>query len=306
MNGARVNLFDQIETNKRNSIILAAIVLGVVIGFAYTMAQIFDPASASLFLLVAIVIMAIDIYFSYYHGDQVVLSSTKARPANTRVVAEKHLVDVVEGLALAAGIPAPKAYIIDSSEMNAFATGRDPQHASIAVTSALLANMNREELEGVLGHEMSHVRNYDIRFSMLVAVLVGLVAILSNILMRSYWFGGSRSGNSDRDRRGGSIQVFIIIGFVLAILSPIFVRFVQAAISRKREYLADASSAQLTRYPLGLANALEKIKNRNTGKMEVSEAVSHLFFADPTRSPLDSIYATHPPLEERIKILRAM
>lgn len=306
MNGARVNLFDQIETNKRNSIILAAIVLGVVIGFAYTMAQIFDPASASLFLLVAIVIMAVDIYVSYYHGDQVVLSATKARPANPRVVAEKHMVDVVEGLALAAGIPAPKAYIIDSSEMNAFATGRDPQHASIAVTRALLANMNREELEGVLGHEMSHVRNYDIRFSMLVAVLVGLVAILSNILMRSYWFGGTR-GNSNMEGRGrGSIQIFILIGFVLAILSPIFVRLVQAAISRKREYLADASSAQLTRYPLGLANALEKIKKMNTGKMEVSEAVSHLFFADPTRSPLDSIYATHPPIEERIKILRAM
>lgn len=302
----RINLFDQIETNKRNSIILAAIVLGVVIGFAYTMAQIFDPASASLFLLVAIVIMAIDIYVSYYHGDGVVLSATKARPANTRVVAEKHLVDVVEGLALAAGIPAPKAYIIDSSEMNAFATGRDPQHASIAVTSALLANMNREELEGVLGHEMSHVRNYDIRFSMLVAVLVGLVAILSNILMRSYWFGGTRGNNNREGRGGGSIQIFILIGFVLAILSPIFVRLVQAAISRKREYLADASSAQLTRYPLGLANALEKIKKMNTGKMEVSEAVSHLFFTDPTRSPLDSIYATHPPIEERIKILRAM
>lgn len=303
MNGERISLFDQIESNKRNSILLTAIVLGVVIGLVYTMAQIFDPASASLFLFVAIIIMAIHIYISYRYGDQVVLSATKARPANPRVVKEKHLVDVVEGLALAAGIPTPKAYIIDSPEMNAFATGRDPQHASIAVTSALLANMNREELEGVLGHELSHVRNYDIRFSMLVAVLVGLVAILSNLLMRSYWFGAR--GNSDRDRKGG-VMIFILIGFVLAILSPIFVRLVQAAISRKREYLADASSAQLTRYPLGLANALEKIKKMNTGKMEVSEAVSHLFFTDPTRSPLDGIYATHPPIAERIKILRAM
>ncbi len=304
----RVNLFDQIETNKRNSIILGAVVLGVVLGFVYTMAQIFDPASASLLLLVAIVIMAVDIYFSYYHGDGVVLSATNARPANPKAVKEKHLVDVVEGLAIAAGIPAPKAYIIDSPEMNAFATGRDPEHASIAVTSSLLENMNREELEGVLGHELSHVRNYDIRFSMLVAVLVGLVAILSNMLIRSYWWGSLR-GNRDREGRrggGGDIQIFIIIGFVLAILSPIFVRLVQAAISRRREYLADASGAQLTRYPPGLANALEKIKKGNKGNMQVSEAVSHLFFTDPTRSPLDSIYDTHPPIDERIKILRAM
>lgn len=302
----RVNLFDQIETNKRNSIALAAIVLGVVICLVYTMARIFDPASASLFLFVAIIIMAIHIYVSYKYGDQIVLSATKARPASPKVVKEKHLIDVVEGLALAAGIPAPKAYIIDSTDMNAFATGRDPAHASVAVTSALLENMNRSELEGVLGHEMSHVRNYDIRFAMLVAVLVGLVAILSNMLLRSYWWGGSGRRSDREGRGGGNVQIFILVGFILAILSPIIVRFVQAAISRRREYLADASAAQLTRYPPGLASALEKIKNGNRGKMEVSEAVSHLFFTDPTHSPLDSIYATHPPIDERIRILKAM
>lgn len=308
MNGERVSLFDQIGRNRRNSIILTFLVFAVAIGLVYTIAQVFDPASASFFLLVAVLIMAIDIYASYNYGDRIVLSATNARPANPRVVAEKHLIDVVEGLAIAAGIPAPKAYIMDSTEMNAFATGKDPTHASVAVTSALLKNMNREELEGVLGHELSHVRNYDIRFAMLVAVLVGLVAILSNLLIRSYWWGGPRYGNRDREGRGGGggAQIFILVGFLLAILSPIFVRFVQAAISRKREYLADASGAQLTRYPRGLASALEKIKKANQGKTEVSEALSHLFFVDPTRSPLDSLYATHPPIEERIKILRAM
>lgn len=297
-----MNLFDQIESNKRNSIILTVLVFAVAIGLVYTIGMIFDPASASLFLFVAVLIMAIDIYASYNYGDRIVLSATNARAANPRVVKEKHLVDVVEGLALASGIPAPKAYIIDSTEMNAFATGKDPQHASVAVTSALLEKMDRAELEGVLGHELSHVRNYDIRFAMLVAVLVGLVAILSNLLMRSYWYGGRKQ----EGRRGGSVQVFILAGLLLAILSPIFVRFVQAAISRKREYLADASGAQLTRYPPGLASALEKIKKGNRGKMEVSEAVSHLFFADPTHSPLDSLFATHPPIDERIKMLRSM
>lgn len=302
MNGERVNLFDQIGRNRRNSIILTVVVFAVAIGMVYTIGRVFDPASASLFLFVAVLIMAIDIYASYNYGDRIVLSATNARPANPKAVKEKHLIDVVEGLALAAGMPAPKAYIIESSEMNAFATGKDPQHASVAVTSALLEKMDRAELEGVLGHELSHVRNYDIRFAMLVAVLVGLVAILSNLLMRSYWYGGRKQGG----RRGGGVQVFILVGLLLAILSPIFVRFVQAAISRKREYLADASGAQLTRYPPGLASALEKIKKANQGKMEVSEALSHLFFTDPTHSPLDSIYATHPPIDERIKILRSM
>jgi heat shock protein HtpX len=185
--------------------------------------------------------------------------------------------------------------------MNAFATGKDPNHASIAVTTGLLENLKRDELEGVIGHEMSHVRNYDIRFATYIAVLVGLVAILSDLLMRSFWYGGGR-----RDKEEKGFGLLIIVGLILAIFAPIIVRLVQFAVSRRREFLADASSAELTRYPEGLASALEKIMKVNEGKMKVSEAVSHLFFVDPKRSALDSLYATHPPIKERIKILRSM
>jgi len=212
-----------------------------------------------------------------------------------------HLVNSVEGLSIAAGIPKPKIYVIDDDDINAFATGKDPKHASIAVTRGALENLDRNELEGVIGHELSHVRNYDIRFAMLVAVLVGLIAIVSNLLVRS-WIWGGRGNRNDRDNMG----ILILVGIALAVISPIIVRLVQLAISRRREYMADASGAQLTRYPDGLADALEKIKKYNEGKMKVSEAVSHLFISDPNKSPLDELFATHPPIEKRIEILRAM
>jgi len=189
--------------------------------------------------------------------------------------------------------------------MNAFATGRDPEHASIAVTTGLMKELSRLELEGVVAHEISHVRNRDILFATLVAVLVGLVAILSHVILRAFWFGGVRRERRDR-RQGGFEVIVLLVGLILAIFAPIIVRIVQFAISRRREYLADASAAELTRYPEGLASALEKIMKKNSGNMDVSEAISHLFFVDPKRSPLDSLYATHPPIEERIRRLRAM
>jgi heat shock protein HtpX len=202
-------------------------------------------------------------------------------------------------MSIAAGIPPPKVYVIDNKEINAFACGKDPKHASIAVTTGALENLNRTELEGVVGHEMSHIANYDIRLMTLIAVLVGLVAILSYMLLRSYRFAG-------RDERGKGAGLLIVVGFLLAIFAPIASRLVQAMISRKREYAADAGGAQLTRYPEGLASALEKIKNINQGNMKVSESISHLFISDPSHTSLDEIFATHPPLTERIKILRAM
>jgi heat shock protein HtpX len=210
----------------------------------------------------------------------------------------------VEGLSIAAGIPKPKVYVVPSDEVNAFATGKDPENASVAVTTGLMRTLDRQELEGVVAHEISHIRNRDIQFMTLVAVLVGLVGILSHMILRSYWWGGRR-GRRDRDR--GNIGLIIVaVGFVLAIFAPIVTRLVQLAVSRRREYMADASGAELTRYPDGLADALEKISKHNRGDMKVSEAVSHLFIADPNRSALDALYATHPPIEERIKRLREM
>jgi heat shock protein HtpX len=187
--------------------------------------------------------------------------------------------------------------------MNAFATGRDPDHSSIAVTTGLLKVLNRQELEGVIAHEMSHIGNYDIRFGMMVAVLVGLIAIISHIFLRSMWYGGSHRSD---DNRGSGGAIIIIAGIALAIVAPIVVRLVQLAISRRREYLADSTVAMLTRYPEGLASALEKIGKHNKGNMPVSEAVSHIFFVDTVHTFLDNLTATHPPIDERVKKLRAM
>jgi heat shock protein HtpX len=213
----------------------------------------------------------------------------------------------VEGLSLAAGIPPPEVYVVPSEEINAFATGRDPEHASVAVTTGLLRVLDRQELEGVLAHEVSHIRNRDVSFMTLVAVLVGLAAILSHIILRTYRFGavGSRRGRGDRERKGLDVAI-LAVGFFLAIFAPILTRIVQFAVSRQREFLADASGVELTRYSEGLASALEKIRGHNTGEMDVSEAVSHIFFVDPNRSALDALYATHPPVDERIRRLRAM
>jgi heat shock protein HtpX len=297
-----VSFQDRIAANKRNSVFLMFFVFAFAILIGWIIGEVYDPTTTIFFIVLATGIAVAQIAYSYNYGDRVVLSITHARPANDKNVKELHLINLVEGLAIAGGIPKPKIYVIESPEMNAFATGKDPNHASVAVTTGLLNNLNREELEGVIGHELSHVRNYDIRFATFIAVAVGLVAILSYMFTRSMFFGGGRSNSRER----GNAGLLILVGIVLAVVAPIVVRLVQMAISRQREYLADASSAQLTRYPTGLANALEKIKGVNTGKMDVPEAVSHLFFVDPVKTSLDALYATHPPIEKRIQALKAM
>lgn len=297
----RVSFFDQIAKNKRNSVFLIIFIFLILVSLIYVIARVFMPGMATIILIFAVFIMFIHIYTSYNYGDKIVLNATGAKPAEPRK--HIHLINLVEGLSIAAGVPKPKVYVIKSNEMNAFATGKNPQNASIAVTTALLESLNRKELEGVIGHEMSHIRNYDIRFAMLVAVFVGLVAIISEIFLRSYIYGGRRR---DRDGGGGLEVILIIAGLLLAISAPVIVRLVQAMVSRQREYLADASSAQLTRYPEGLASALGKISKVNKGNMRVSEAISHIFFVDPRRSALDQLFATHPDVNSRIRILRAM
>jgi len=296
----KISFHDQIAKNRRYSILLIFLVFCLLVGLIYVIAMILAPELSMFFLAFAVILMVVYVYGSYNYGDRVVLAATKAKEISEDDRRYVHLINTVDGLSIAAGIPRPKIYVIESDEMNAFATGKNPQHASVAVTTGLLNNLKRDELEGVIGHELSHVKNYDIRFMTLVAVLVGLIAILSHLILRTWRYGGGRK----REDKG--VGLLILVGFLLAIFVPIIVRLVQFAISRRREYLADASSAKLTRYPVGLANALEKIMKTNTGKMKVSEAVSHLFFVDPNKSPLDQLYATHPPVEERIKVLRAM
>jgi len=298
----KVNIFDQIEKNKRNSIFLGFLVFVVLFSLIYLISQIFIPELAFFILIISFLMIIADVYLSYNYGDQIVLKAVNAKPADERK--HRYLIDSVEGLAIAAGIPKPKVYVMESKDINAFACGKDPKNASICVTTGLLENLKRDEIEGVIGHEMSHIRNYDVRFATLIAVLVGLAAIVSSMFLRNLRYGGIRTG--DNKKGGAIILAMFIIAVVLAIFAPIVTRIIQAAVSRRREFLADASGAELTRYPDGLANALEKIKKINDGKMNVSEAVSHLFISDPNRSPLDILFATHPPLSERIRILRAM
>lgn len=299
----RRSFHDEVRRNRRSSILLMAALSVIVFALAYSVSYLFAPEHLLLVLPATLIFMGVYTYSSYMYGDRVVLSSTGAVPAEGPEYT--YLRDTVEGLSIAAGIPAPKVYVIRSDEVNAFATGRDPEHASVAVTTGLARLLDRQELEGVVAHEVSHVRNRDVSFMTLVAVLVGLGAILSHLILRTYRFGavGRRRG---REKRGGLEVAILAVGFFLAIFAPILTRVVQFAVSRRREYLADASGAEMTRYPEGLASALEKIMGHNRGEMDVSEAVSHIFFVDPNRSALDALYATHPPIGERVRRLREM
>ena len=297
---AKASFSDQIAKNKRLSLLLAIVVSLILFFLVYFIIIFLMPELVLIALPISTLFILIYTYISYRYGDSVVLSTTKAKLANAREY--QYLRDTVEGLSIASGIPPPKVYVIESEDLNAFATGRNPKNASIAVTTGLVRSLSRQELEGVIGHEISHIKNRDILFMTLVAVLVGVAAIVSHLILRSLWFGGNR----DRRDRGGIMVILLIVGIILAIFAPIAVRLVQFAISRKREYLADASGVSITRYPEGLASALEKLASQNKGRINVSEAVSHLFFVDPKKSSLDSLFATHPPIKERIRRLRAM
>lgn len=251
--------------------------------------------------LIAALVVAMNISFvTFFYGDKMVLGISRARPVDRRK--NPYLANVVEGLAIAAGIPVPKAYIIEDSAPNAFATGKDPKNSSIAVTTGLLDKLNRLELEGVIAHEMSHIKNYDIRYATLVAILVGTVALLSDWMRRSFFYRGRK-----KDKSGGGI--IVIIALILAILAPIIAQLIRLALSRQREYLADANGALLTRYPEGLASALEKISEDIEPLEAANKATAHLYIINPLlehRGKLNSLFSTHPPVEERIKRLRAM
>ena len=305
--------YSQIAANRRNSFFLMLIlvallsVLGFAIGYGTT-----GQAGAGLgWLGIFGVIAIVSSVASYYTGDKVVLGVSKARPVTA--AQQPQLINVVTEMALAAAIPMPAVYLIDDTAPNAFATGRDPRHASIAITTGLLQKLDREELQGVIGHELSHVRNYDIRYSLLVGVMVGTVALLADFFLRfTFWggFGGGRRSSSDRDSGGGGLQVIVfVLAIVLAILAPFFARLVQLAVSRQREYLADASSVELTRNPQGLERALAAISEDKEVLEVANRATQHLYFTNPIKkfeSRSKGLFSTHPPIVDRINRLRAL
>ena len=296
-------MFDEARNNQLKSVALLALFVGL-IGFLGAVIGLFYGSTyfgMALAVLFAIVYSAI----VFNTGDSMILSMSGARPVTKQE--QPHLYHTIEGLAVAAGIPVPKAYIIDDSALNAFATGRSPKHASITVTSGLLKTMNRQELEGIIGHEMSHIKNYDVRFMMLTAVLVGIVVLLSDFLLRTFLWGGGRKRS---EKEGQMVMIMIVVGFALAILTPLVGQLIQLAISRKREYGADASGAILTRYPPGLASALGKIaKDPDPLVDKANRATAHLFISTPFKNSkgfVTKLFATHPPIEERIKRLEQM
>jgi heat shock protein HtpX len=305
--------YSEEAANRRDSVLLALVVIaflgvfGFVIGYAIGYAN-GDPVLWGIgAVAIAVAFGLLSALGSYYGGDQLVLASSHAQ----EVTAEQapQLYNVVGEMATAAGVPMPKVYIIDDPSPNAFATGRDPQHSSIAVTSGLLQKMNREELQGVLGHEMSHVRNYDIRFTLIVGVLVGSIALLAQLFLRyTFWFGGGRRNNDSNSGGGGLAILFLVIGVVMAILAPIFTALVQMAVSRQREYLADASSVELTRNPHGLESALAKLASDRESLHSANGATQHLYIVNPLKKlgGGSALFSTHPPIVDRINRLRQL
>jgi len=292
-------LYDNIRANKRRSVAMIGIVLILVISTVglYSYAVRGDFVLPILAGLIAIPSSLI----GYYKGDAIALASNRARHVTKQDAPE--LYRIAENLAITAGIPTPKIHLIESPALNAFATGRDPEHASIAVTTGLITRLDRAELEGVIAHELGHVQNYDIRFGTIVAIFVGFIVILSDIFLRMTFWGGLRGGNSDRDN-GQLGAILAVVGIVLLVISPIIAKLIQLAISRQREFLADGSAALLTRHPEALASALEKISQGPELKT-AGKATAHLFIANPFKArSFSHLFSTHPPVKERIKRLR--
>lgn len=290
----RISFHDQIARNKRSSIFLIALVGAILTLLIYSIAKAFSELDAFVILFFAIFITLIYTLISYYNSDKIAVFSVgaqKADPAKYR-----QFYNLVEGLTLASGLPMPKLYVMNNPQINAFATGRNPKNAVICVTTGALEKLNKQELEGVLAHEMSHIANYDIRFMTLTAVLIGMISMVSQIFLRSLWF-------RDRDSNNGKAgAIFLIIGIALAILSPIVTALVQFAISRKREYSADATAVKFTRTPTGLIGALTKIKSNS--EMKVSGSIAPLFIAKPNKAA--ELFSTHPDINTRIEVLRKM
>ncbi|MFC1790215.1 M48 family metallopeptidase [Patescibacteria group bacterium] len=296
-----LNVYEQIDQNKRKSSLVVAFFAVFVVLVIYVIGR--ALGSGPEMIIFALALSGFSSLVGYFKGDKIILTLSGARPADR--AKDFKLYTVVENLSLAAQIPKPKVFLIEDTAMNAFATGRDPDHATVCATTGLVDRLDRTELEGVVAHELSHIKNYDIRLMSVVSVLVGLVTLLGDWFLRS-----SRGGRRGRKKEGG--EVFMFIGFVLAILSPLIANLIKLAISRRREYLADASAVKLTRFPDGLARALAKLGVDKEPLEAANKATAHLYIANPLKNRHDrigmfaSMFSTHPPIKDRIKRLQEM
>lgn len=298
-----MNIYSAISANiwKSYLILFLFIIFAGTVAYVIGRATDYGPGLGVVIFIVSIFYS----FFSYYYSDKMVLAASGAKHIEEKD--HPKLFHLVQNLSIAGGVPMPKVYIMDDPSPNAFATGRDPKHAAVAVTTGILEKLNKSELEGVLAHELSHVKNYDTRLLAITAVLVGFIALITDLFLRHVFWSGL--GNRDRDARGQ--MIFFVVAIVLAILAPVVASLIQLAISRKREFLADASGALLTRYPEALASALEKISSNPQPLKTATNATAHLFIVNPFKGKgfsgwLSGLFSTHPPIEERVKILRSM
>ena len=304
-------MHEQIAANKRKTVLLFVVAIAFTALIGYTIGFLFFQGGVVGVVLATILAVALSLG-SYFAGDRIVLASTGAREVTAEQ--EPRLHNIVEGIAIAAGVPKPRVYVVPEQAPNAFATGRDPEHSSIAVTQGLLDIMNRVELEGVIGHEMSHVLDRDILVGTVVATVVGAAVLMSEFFTRSWFWGGGRMGGRREGGDGGGIIVLVLfaVGIVLLILAPLAGQLIKLSVSRNREYLADAEGVLLTRYPPGLISALEKIRDAPHAMRSANNATAHLWLEQPSRVPgqetstMEKLFSTHPPIEERIQRLKEM
>lgn len=300
-----VNVYEQVDANKRKSLIIILLFILFVTGVIYVFGRAFGYGPEMIGL--ALVFSGLTSFASYYFSDKIILTISGARPASKQK--DFNFYTVVENLSMADQLPMPKLYVIDDTAPNAFATGRDPEHAVVCATTGLLSKLDRTELEGVIAHELTHVKNYDMRLMSIVTVLVGIIVLLADWFMRASFFGG---GKSNREEKGNLGAIIAVAALVLALLSPLIAQLIQLAISRRREFYADAGSALLTRQPDGLIRALTKISADKEPLEAANKATAHLYIVNPLRNTHSAIgwfaglFNTHPPIAERIKALRAM
>ncbi len=306
-------MHQHIVNNKRKTFLFLILFIAVIAVVAYAIGLVIGHVSPYIIMTIGLVFSLFGSVISYYHSDKIVLKMAGAVPVDK--MKEPHLYNTIEGVSMAAGIPTPKMYIIENSVPNAFATGRNPENGVVAVTRGLLDLMNREELEGVIAHEIGHIKNYDILYATIVAVMAGVLVFLSQMTLRSMFWGGMtgrRNSRSSSGGKGGSNPILMVVGIILIILAPIFARILQFAMSRNREYLADATAAGIIGYPMGLASALEKLHQRNTPKIAKdnqfdNNAITALCIVNPlSAGAVANIFSTHPPLDQRMERLKKM
>jgi heat shock protein HtpX len=298
----KISFHDQIFRNKLKSIFLIFIIFFFFIILGLIISLLLDPGFFFIIMIIATVFSMIYVIVGFYRSDKIALASVAAKPAS--MTEHRDYYNAAENMSLASGLPMPRLYVMESSEINGFASGRNPQNAVICMTTGALKRLDKQELEGVIAHEMSHIANYDIRFMTLTAVLIGMVSIIAQLFLRSLWFSSFRN-------RDAKAQIFLLVlGVIFAILAPIAAQLVSLAISRKREYAADATAVKLTRYPRGLANALRKIKGEHVSENErrhrTPKAMAPLFISDPFKRKVKGLFSTHPPIDDRIKRLESM